>query len=115
MTPREQAIEAMAAALHEAFRAAQQYPDDWLMWAQLVAQGHPGRHRVHYTRALATAALDALCALSREPGAEWKIVPSEATKAITDAGYESWDDYGFSDDIYRSMLTAAQNPLEDVP
>ncbi len=113
MTAREQAIEAMAAALHEAFRAAQQYPDDWPMWAQLVAEGHQGMHRVNDTRALATAALDALCALSREPGAAWRIVPSEATKAMKEAGFASWNAYKFWGDIYRSMLTAAQNPLED--
>ena len=115
MTARKQAIEAMAAAIYGAYRAQHLRPDDWPTWAQLLAEGHQGMHRVNDTRAQAAAALDALCALSQEPGAAWRIVPSEATKAMRDAGFTSWDAYGFWGDIYHSMLTAAPNPLEDLP
>ena len=111
MTARKQAIDAMAAAMWIARGGVPR------IWAEyLHTPPVPGSEMetvVQHIRRAATAALDALCALSREPGAAWRIVPSEATKAMKDAGFASWDAYRFWGDIYRAMLAAAPNPLED--
>lgn len=113
MNDREQAIEAMAAAMWIARGGVPR------IWAEyLHTPPVPGSEMetvIHHIRRAATAALDALCALSREPSAAWRIVGTGCTAAMARAATERALTYEplFYQGIYRSMLTAAPNPLED--
>lgn len=75
-------------------------------------------HHVNATRDQARAAIAALCAMSREPGTGWRIVVSESTEHMDVVGdcADNLDGYpsGAPSDIYRAMLAAAPNPLEEV-
>lgn len=76
-------VEAMARGMWEVFCASKARSDEWPSWAELLAQGHQGMHRINEFRGYARAAIRAL---HERGGLVVARMPADI-EALTSAGH----------------------------